>query len=108
MNNKEVLIIIFVAVSIIFTGCSDADAVLREDAGEEVIDVDNDIEEINARTNIKQDIIGDLKDNELIKVDGGDQSGDREPNVVVDIGFGDREYWAFTNEHGQLVKVIAK
>ncbi|MTI49718.1 MAG: hypothetical protein FH761_17950 [Firmicutes bacterium] len=44
----------------------------------------------------------------LIEVDGGDQSGHREPNVVVDIGFGDREYYAFTNEHGQLVKVIAK
>jgi hypothetical protein len=24
-------------------------------------------------------------------------SGYREPNVVVDIGYGDREYWAFTN-----------
>jgi hypothetical protein len=43
----------------------------------------------------------------LIEVDGGDLSGHREANVVVDIGFGDREYWAFTNEHGQLVKVIA-
>ncbi|CAM3816624.1 DNA/RNA non-specific endonuclease [Mesobacillus thioparans] len=43
----------------------------------------------------------------LIEVDGGDMSGDREPNVVVDIGFGDREYWAFTNEYGQLVRVIA-
>lgn len=44
----------------------------------------------------------------LIEVDGGDLSGHREPNVVVDIGFGDREYWAFTNEYGQLVKVVAK
>jgi len=43
----------------------------------------------------------------LIDVDGGDMSGYREPNVVVDIGYGDREYWAFTNEHGQLVRVIA-
>ena len=34
-------------------------------------------------------------------------SGYRESNVVVDIGFGDREYWAFTNEYGQLVRVIA-
>jgi hypothetical protein len=38
----------------------------------------------------------------LIEVDGGDLSGDREPNAVVD-----REYWAFTNEYGQLVRVIA-
>lgn len=43
-----------------------------------------------------------------ITVDGGDLSGKRQANVVVDIGFGDRRYWAFTNEHGQLVRVIAK
>lgn len=43
----------------------------------------------------------------LIEVDGGDLSGHREPNVVVDIGYGDREYWAFTNESGQLIRVIA-
>ncbi|WLR60176.1 DNA/RNA non-specific endonuclease [Guptibacillus hwajinpoensis] len=42
----------------------------------------------------------------LIEVDGDDLSGYREPNVVVDIGFGDREYWAFTNKYGQLVRVI--
>ncbi|WP_328820962.1 DNA/RNA non-specific endonuclease [Peribacillus faecalis] len=43
----------------------------------------------------------------LIEVDGGDTSGYRQAKVVVDIGFGDREYWAFTNEYGQLVRVIA-
>ncbi|MBM7620022.1 hypothetical protein JOC95_001874 [Bacillus tianshenii] len=43
----------------------------------------------------------------LIEVDGGDLSGYREANVVVDIGYGDRVYWAFTNEFGQLVRVIA-
>ncbi|MTD31927.1 DNA/RNA non-specific endonuclease [Planomicrobium sp. YIM 101495] len=45
---------------------------------------------------------------ERIDVDGGNLSGHREPNVVVNIGFGDREYWAFTNEHGQLVRVVAE
>ena len=44
----------------------------------------------------------------LIEVDGGDRNGIREPLVVVDIGFGDREYWAYTNEYGQLVRVVAK
>ncbi|MGP4060030.1 DNA/RNA non-specific endonuclease [Halobacillus sp. H74] len=44
---------------------------------------------------------------ELIGIDGGDLSGVRESSVVVDIGYGDREYWAFTNEHGQLVRVVA-
>lgn len=49
-----------------------------------------------------------LKENKLIKVDGGNQSGHREPNVIVDIGYGTREYYAYTNEHSQLVKVTAK
>jgi len=42
-----------------------------------------------------------------IEVDGGDLSGERQSNVVVDIGYGDREYYAFTNEYGQLIKVTA-
>lgn len=29
---------------------------------------------------------------DILKVDGGDLSGYRQPNVVVDIGFGGREY----------------
>lgn len=56
-------------------------------------------------TVITEDIFSGYK---LIVVDGGNLSGHREPNVVVDIGFGDREYYAFTNEYGQLVKVMAK
>jgi hypothetical protein len=44
---------------------------------------------------------------DLLEAEGGDLSGYRQQNVVVDIGFGDREYWAFTNEYGQLVRVIA-
>lgn len=55
-------------------------------------------------TSNTEDIFAGYK---LIEVDGGDLSGHREPNVVVDIGFGDREYWAFTNEYGQLVRVVA-
>ncbi len=43
----------------------------------------------------------------LIKVDGCDLSGHREPYIVVDVGYWEREYWAFTNEYGQLVRVIA-
>ena len=43
----------------------------------------------------------------LIEVDGCNKSGHRDAKVVVDIGYGEREYWAFTNEYGQLVRVIA-
>ena len=35
------------------------------------------------------------------------KAGHREPYVAVDIGYGDREYWAYTNEYGQLVRVVA-
>src|SRR5690554_1097742 len=59
---------------------------------------------IRSETNLKEDPFGD---NIYIEVDGGDLSGHRFPNVVVDIGYGDREYWAYTNEHGQLVRVVA-
>lgn len=44
---------------------------------------------------------------EIIEVDGGDLSGVRQSNVAVDVGFGNREYWALTNEYGQLVYVMA-
>lgn len=50
----------------------------------------------------------ELENNRVIEVDGGDTSGYREANVKVNIGHGNREYWAYTNEHGQLVKVTAK
>ncbi len=48
-----------------------------------------------------------FENHEIIEVDGGNLSGDREANVAVDVGFGDREYWSFTNEYGQVVLVIA-
>ncbi|AEY66095.1 DNA/RNA non-specific endonuclease [Clostridium sp. BNL1100] len=43
-----------------------------------------------------------------IKVAGGDTSGTRKSMVVVDIGYGSREYWAYTNQYGQLIRVTAK
>ncbi len=43
----------------------------------------------------------------IIEVDGGDLSGSREPNVAVDIGYGDRVYWGLTNKNGQLIYVLA-
>ncbi|WP_422484597.1 stalk domain-containing protein [Gudongella sp. DL1XJH-153] len=48
-----------------------------------------------------------FRDHTYIVVEGGDLSGHRLPNVVVDIGYGEREYWAYTNENGQLVRVVA-
>lgn len=50
----------------------------------------------------------DTTNHTLIEVDGGDTSGHRQSNVVVNIGHGNRAYWAYTNAHGQLVRVTAK
>lgn len=69
---------------------------------EETNTTDVDVEETPTQQN--NELFSGYK---LIEVDGGDLSGYREPNVVVDIGYGEREYWAFTNEYGQLVRVIA-
>lgn len=73
----------------------------KEEANSTVID-EPVVKETPAQSN--NDIFSGYK---LIEVDGGDLSGHREPKVVVDIGYGDRKYWAFTNEYGQLVRVIA-
>lgn len=67
---------------------------------------DNNEELIQKDEPVKQDSMFDGYT--IIDVDGGDLSGYRQANVAVDIGYGDREYWAFTNEYGQVVKVIAK
>lgn len=44
----------------------------------------------------------------IIEVDGGDLSGERQPGAAVDVGYGDRVYWALTNEYGQLIHVAAE
>lgn len=75
----------------------------KVDTSEEV--VDSNTEKTDSKNDSTKDIFEGYK---IIEVDGGDLSGHREANVAVDIGFGDREYWAFTNEYGQLVKVVAK
>lgn len=48
-----------------------------------------------------------VADNKLINIDVCSQSIVREPNVKVDIGYGNRAYYGYTNEYGQLVYVTA-
>lgn len=116
---KKMTYFILLLTTVLMVGCTNV-----EEAS--VTDVATDSEEVSTdKTNENDETITTIVDEpvveetptqtnddkfsgyKLIEVDGGDLSGYREPNVVVDIGFGDREYWAFTNEHGQLVRVIA-
>lgn len=98
-----------------------ADVLVAEDVAEnsEQKQKANDISDENTSADLR-DLIGKAIKNrsdksinfngityKIIDVDGGDISGDRKALVAVDIGFGDREYWAFTNEYGQLVFVYA-
>ncbi len=46
-------------------------------------------------------------DYNIIEVDGGERSGERVGGVAVDVGYGERIYYALTNEHAQLVYVLA-
>lgn len=48
------------------------------------------------------------RDNKVIVVDPCNMSGKRQANVKVDIGYGERAYFAFTNEYEQLVRVQAE
>ena len=78
---------------------------------QEKVDTVQEEKETNEETTTQQDASETSEDMfkgyKIIEVDGGDLSGDREPNVAVDVGYGDREYWAFTNKYGQLIKVVA-
>lgn len=77
----------------------------KEEATAAVIDEDEvevAVEETPTETNDEQ-----FSGYNIIEVDGGDLSGNRIANAAVDIGYGERDYWGFTNEHGQLIRVIA-
>lgn len=52
-------------------------------------------------------IVPNNADNDVFVVDACDLNGYRFSNVAVDIGYGEREYWGYTNDHGQLVEVFA-
>lgn len=112
-NMKFVLMLL---LSVLLVACS-------PDSGiEEFMEIPEDNQEVDIEENIVEEQTSefdtasqtqssedpDTENYKLIEVDGGDTSGHREPNVVVNIGNGDREYWAYTNEHGQLVRVVAK
>lgn len=84
-----------VAISSTLVGCNNIANIESSQSVKQEVDVSSDIDPL-------------LTNNRLIEVDGGDMSGTREPNVKVDIGFGNREYWAYTNEYSQLVRVEAK
>lgn len=105
---KKIITLLMVCIfSVGLIGCSDDKKTVNDSLPNEQAENQEITEETNKdnQTNSKEDVFTGYK---LIEVDGGNLSGHREPNVVVDIGFGDREYYAFTNEYGQLVKVIAK
>lgn len=96
----------FLLGALLLTGCTDADVSVPTSTEETVEEEQTQEEQTTEASSPEQE--EDLFEGYTrIEVDGGDQSGTREANVVVDIGFGDREYWAFTNEHGQLIRVIA-
>ncbi|MFJ6414369.1 DNA/RNA non-specific endonuclease [Terribacillus saccharophilus] len=78
----------------------------NEDAVADVVDVPE-VEEPKVEKTSTEANEEEFPGYDILEVDGGDLSGHRQPNVVVDIGFGERVYWAFTNEYGQLVRVIA-
>lgn len=105
---KKIISIIFILI-LTLSGCANnttiSDSSIKAANKSKVVETKS--AELNTATKAALDA-DPFKGYTLIEVDGGDLSGDRKPNVAVDIGFGDREYYAFTNKYGQLVKVTAK
>ena len=102
---------------ILLSGCTDIQSTPEDTTKEssvqtEVVESNEDEEQAAEGTEISAESasIETTEDDgyRVIEVAAGDLSGYREANVKVDIGFGDREYWAYTNEYGQLVRVTAK
>lgn len=112
---KKISYLILLLTAIFIVGCTNVEDASNTDGKAELQEVttkNSDKENATTEKQVVEETSTQSKDSlfkgyKLIEVDGGDLSGHREPSVVVDIGFGDREYWSFTNEHGQLVRVIA-
>ncbi|MEK5054901.1 DNA/RNA non-specific endonuclease [Niallia sp. FSL K6-0212] len=113
---KKMNYLILLLTAIFIVGCSNVEDVSNTDGKadlQEVTTKNSETEKTSTEKQVVEEAAAQSKNElfkgyKLIEVDGGDLSGHREPNVVVDIGYGDREYWAFTNKHGQLVRVIAE
>lgn len=112
---KKINYLILLLTAIFIVGCTNVEDVSNTDGkadSQEVTTKNSEKEKTTTEKQVVEETSTQSKDQlfkgyKLIEVDGGDLSGHREPNVVVDIGFGDREYWSFTNEHGQIIRVIA-
>ncbi|WP_427107697.1 DNA/RNA non-specific endonuclease [Lysinibacillus xylanilyticus] len=112
---KKINYLILLLTAIFTVGCTNVEDVSNTDGkadSQEVTTKNSEKEKTTTEKQVVEETSTQSKDQlfkgyKLIEVDGGDLSGHREPNVVVDIGFGDREYWSFTNEHGQIIRVIA-
>jgi DNA/RNA non-specific endonuclease len=110
--------LLLISLLVLFTGCSQQDNTgTKTTKTQEVSKTNTTTDESKVSSSVpatstptETSVNGDFDYSKytLIEVDGGDMSGYRKPNVRVDIGFGNREYWAFTNEYGQLIRVEAK
>lgn len=113
---KKMNYLILLLTAIFIVGCSNVEDVSNTDGNansQEVTTKNSENEKTSTGKQVVEETVTQSKNElfkgyKLIEVDGGDLSGHREPNVVVDVGYGDREYWAFTNKHGQLVRVVAE
>ncbi len=125
MKKFKVLLLAYICMfSLFIAGCSSSDETADKDSDNKIEEVednndkekeelkDGEVDKEETKTTLGYTINNGVltyldKEYKIIEVEGRDRSGDRENNVAVDIGFGDREYWALTNDYGQLVYVLA-
>lgn len=93
-KNKKIIISIVSFILIAFFGINISD-----------LNIETIYNEHFQNQNIATELPDSFKDKKVIKVDPCNLSGDRKANVLVDIGYDDREYYAITNEYKQLTEV---
>lgn len=118
--NKVNVILIALILAMFMTGCTSSETVKNDTSKENTVvensnkkedtnkKKENSNKENNKKSNKKYNLNKKSFDGYVkLSENTCNLSGSRKSKVAVNVGVGNREYWAFTNESGQLVKVVA-
>ncbi len=104
---KKILFTLIMLITL--SGCSNDELQLAKDVFDTGKNIMNQDGGSSSDSDISNEVKAKLEEENLAskQVEACNLSGGREANTVVDIGVGDREYYAATNENAQLVEVYA-
>lgn len=112
---KKIYLIILILISLFgLSGCTYQSETEISEENTELVTQNDENKQNESTESIEYESTGlsaEYSDNEIIEVDACNESGKRKSNVIVDIGYDseqiNREYYAYTNEYGQVTHVTA-